>query len=136
MSGPIRIMEADEEEVAQDMAGRAMPLQRPPVLPSREEVEEHNRTHLPYRSWCAHCVRGWGESRSHRNLKAASERSVPHVVMDYCFMGQEGEETTMPILAIKDTKTRRLFSIPVPCKGVSQEYPIRQLNTCIGLLGH
>ena len=136
MSGPIRIMEADEEEVAQDMAGRAMPLQRSPVLPSREEVEEHNRTHLPYRSWCAHCVRGWGESRSHRNLKAASERSVPHVVMDYCFMGQEGEETTMPILAIKDTKTRRLFSIPVPCKGVSQEYPIRQLNNCICLLGH
>ena len=136
MNGPIRIMDEEIEEAAQEMAGQAMIPLKSPVLPSKEEVEEHNRTHLPYRSWCAHCVRGWGESRSHRTLKAAAERTLPHVVIDYCFMGKEGEETTMPKLAVKDTSTRRLFSIPVPCKGVSHEYPIRQLNNCLCLLGH
>ena len=34
--------------------------------PSKEEVELHNRTHLPYRSWCPHCVRGKARRRNHR----------------------------------------------------------------------
>ena len=25
--------------------------------PSREEYEEHMRTHIPYRSWCEFCVK-------------------------------------------------------------------------------
>ena len=29
--------------------------------PSSQEVQEHMKTHIPYRSWCAHCVRGRGE---------------------------------------------------------------------------
>ena len=26
--------------------------------PSRREIEEHMATHIPFRSWCPHCVRG------------------------------------------------------------------------------
>ena len=26
--------------------------------PSREECEEHMRTHMPFRSWCEFCVKG------------------------------------------------------------------------------
>ena len=29
-----------------------------PCLPSPEEVEAHNAIHIPFRSWCAHCVSG------------------------------------------------------------------------------
>eukprot|EP00971_Amphidinium_carterae_P198733 3943773-Amphidinium_carterae.2 len=29
----------------------------PQQLPTREEVEAHNLTHMPYRFWCKHCVR-------------------------------------------------------------------------------
>ena len=29
-------------------------------LPSRREVEEHNFTHIPFRRWCNHCLRGRG----------------------------------------------------------------------------
>ena len=28
------------------------------IKPSQKEVEEHERTHLPFRSWCEHCVKG------------------------------------------------------------------------------
>ena len=34
--------------------------------PSKEEVELHNLIHLPYRSWCPHCVRGKAKRRHHR----------------------------------------------------------------------
>ena len=97
---------------------------------------EHNRTHLPYRSWCQHCVRGWGQSRDHRKLQSAKDRIVPHVVMDYCFLGAEGDESTAPILVVKDTSTRRIFTIPVPSKGIVSEFPARQLHNSICLLGH
>ena len=31
-------------------------MKQSPELPSESEVAEHNATHLPYRSWCVHCV--------------------------------------------------------------------------------
>ena len=40
---------------------RVRPLPQP-RLPSRQEVQEHELTHIPYRSWCVHCVRGAGRS--------------------------------------------------------------------------
>ena len=39
-----------------------------PTEPSKEEREEDEKTHLPFRSWCRHCVRrarqGGGMQRS------------------------------------------------------------------------
>ncbi len=32
-----------------------------PVMSKEEEVREHERTHLPFRSWCRHRVRGRGK---------------------------------------------------------------------------
>ena len=38
-----------------------------PVRPSTREVEEHMVTHMPFRSWCSHCVRGKAKGRHHRH---------------------------------------------------------------------
>ena len=46
-----------------------------PRVPTQAEVYEHNMTHLPYRSWCAHCVRGRGEAHPH-NKSGDEERDV------------------------------------------------------------
>ena len=40
-----------------------------PREPSQEEVDEHNVNHLPYRSWCRHCVRGRGKNQPHYTNK-------------------------------------------------------------------
>ena len=29
-----------------------------PVMVTKEERDEHNRTHIPFRSWCSYCVKG------------------------------------------------------------------------------
>ena len=42
------------QEVAEVVARRA------PREPTEEERMRHEATHLPYRSWCVHCVRGRG----------------------------------------------------------------------------
>ncbi len=54
------------------------------------------------------------------------------VSLDYGFFGKPGEipekvtgSTRLPILVVKDRKTKAIFSHPVPCKGVSHPYPAR-----------
>ena len=59
-------IESDGEDVEQAQAsvGRCAPCK-----PSETEVEIHNRTHLPYRSWCPICVQARAQDLPHRNLK-------------------------------------------------------------------
>ena len=37
-----------------------------PKLPNKAEIEEHQKTHLPFRNWCKHCVKGRGVEEPHR----------------------------------------------------------------------
>ena len=49
----------DDEEENLDSEEASRPTTRaPPVKPSAAEVENHMVTHLPFRDWCPHCVRG------------------------------------------------------------------------------
>ena len=41
--------------------------------PSEEERRTHNLTHLPYRSWCEHCVKGRGREADRKVLKSQPE---------------------------------------------------------------
>ena len=40
-----------------------------PERVSKEEREEHERTHLPYRSWCEVCVKARARKRVHYKQK-------------------------------------------------------------------
>ena len=54
------------------------------MQPTLAELEEHRITHLPYRSWCEHCVRGRAIGQKHHRSTPAS--LVPIVAVDYFFM--------------------------------------------------
>ena len=49
-----------EEEAQVPLAVKA------PRLPSAREIEEHNLTHCPFRSWCPHCIKGQAKDDAHR----------------------------------------------------------------------
>ena len=70
--------------------GEARPLRKlvDPRKPSEDEVEEHNKTHMPYRNWCPHCVKGKGKDLDHRKA-AAEERGLREHAFNYCFAGDE-----------------------------------------------
>ena len=60
-------VEADEEEhVAEE--GVAPKVLRDPGQPTQQQRREHECTHVPYRSWCHHCVRGRAKGRPRRRL--------------------------------------------------------------------
>ena len=55
-----------------------------PMKPSAEEVAEHGKSHLPFRSWCRHCVRGRAKNRGHWKDREQPSRNELH--FDFCFL--------------------------------------------------
>ena len=98
-SGPLRADEiglvrvdkfgpADEDVVQEAEELKHVPA---PTLPSKAELEAHNVSHLPFRSWCSACVRGWGHSLSHRKDDTKNEGCRTNTCclsVDYRFFGQ------------------------------------------------
>ena len=59
------VTEVDDQEEATSNSTRVRVIPSPSP-PSRQEALEHNCTHIPFRSWCPHCVRGKAKSDHHR----------------------------------------------------------------------
>ena len=62
--------------------------------PSQAEIGEHMVTHLPFRSWCVHCIRGKSVGKPHCIKCPSEDTQVPTVSLDYMFMtsgDQQGE---------------------------------------------
>ena len=105
-----------------------------PIRPSQSEVDSHMITHLPYRSWCPHCVRGKSKGKPHHKA-VSEEKSIPTVALDYMFMHEsqnEHEEKGMPIIVAKDLLdnkhgTGMIFARVVPQKGVNA-YAVKTLR--------
>ena len=95
--------------------------------------------HIPFRSWCAHCVRGTAHGNQHRRKKAIEgEERQPVISVDYMCMHDnqgEGEERGMPIMVIKDRRTRIIRARVVPQKG-NHRYSIKVLSGVVESLGH
>ena len=74
----------DKEEAGKRKTIRAAT----PYKPSQAEVEDHDLTHLPYRSLCKHCIRGRGKETGHQQ-QCGEDRAVPEFHRDFCFPGYE-----------------------------------------------
>ena len=112
-----------------------------PYTPSRQERIEHELTHLPFRSWCAHCVRGKSTSMHHRHKDDEEEKRVPTVGIDYAFIkksavDEEHEMGEVTVMVAKDSRSKAVFPVPVPRKGIdSEEYACRQLLKILDFMG-
>ena len=53
--------------------------------PTAEEVEQHMQTHLPFRSWCPHCVKAKARGATHRLKSGKDENELPTIMIDYMF---------------------------------------------------
>ena len=77
---------AEEETAAHDnqvvQKQRGMPE---PILPSPTEVNLHNLSHLPYRSWCPHCVAARRNAQARASQAKSPHRMLPLIVFHYCF---------------------------------------------------
>ena len=96
-----------------------------PRLPTVEERREHELTHIPYRNWCPHCIRGRGKDLDHRK-GIEEERGLSEYIFDYCFPGDEfGFKLT--ILVGKERNTGMSMATTVPVKGSSGKFSAQKI---------
>ena len=115
-------MDEDEEEARKS---KGLPCG---VKPSRKEVEDHERTHMPFRTWCSHCVRGRAKSHPHWR-REKEDTGIPVISWDYMYMKDTDKEGNVqgetPILIWKDSNSKGSMAIVVPEKGAC-EYALRK----------
>ena len=116
---PVEEQDCEEEamEAECEFGARKVEMMRSPSLSSGAEVEEHEKTHLPFRSLCRHCVRGKGKQAEHRLL---TQEVGPELYMDFAFMGDEESEELLTILVAKERTTRMLMSTVVQAKSSAE----------------
>ena len=90
-SGPPAV-EDDCESVVSESEAIPVKIAKAPIKPSREEVESHMATHLPFRSWCPHCVRGKSKGKPH-SLAKSTGKDMPTIVCDYMFMHESQKDS-------------------------------------------
>ena len=107
-----------------------------PKLPSREEVETHEMTHLPYRNWCRHCVMGRGVEAPHRRV-VRDVGAIPEIHVDFCFPGSVvGNGQNLTVVVARDRDSRMMLSEVVPTKGSTGLFAASRVACFIRELGY
>ena len=75
MSEDVAAGDPGAEEVihAEEAETQAPRVPRAPRTPSQQEIDDHEVTHCPFRSWCEHCVRGQAKDDPHCAVSAPAE---------------------------------------------------------------
>ena len=117
-------------------------LRKAADMPTKREVLEHNLTHVPYRSWCPHCVRGRGRSEGRRaGAVKGKEFECPYLTLDYGYLHEQAKEgeavnrDTAPVLFGTDAQTGLGMAMLVPGKGASAPWVAKRLARWIDRLG-
>ena len=111
--GEVSIHEDDDDKEAREFweglhDDQEAYIKQTDYVPTDKEVEEHEATHIPYRSWCQFCVQGKGKESKHGRSDGVSGVAIG--IMDYMFLGEkkedrDEEEGTMPVLSYICRKT-------------------------------
>ena len=88
-----------------------------PIQPSKAEVDKHNLTHLPYKSWCPHCVAARRAAAPHLTSKGDNQRCVHLLVFDYAFPRSADEDKTVTCLIGKMYPMRTTLAVVCDQKG-------------------
>ena len=103
------------------------------TMPSLKERQEHERTHLPYRSWCRHCVAARASNPTHRGRRfptaVEEDKDTKQGSYDCCFMRDQPGMESPKILVSEDRGTRMVSAHVVPLKGAVLDWVSNVLVT-------
>ena len=92
---------------------------RGPHTPSQSEIDTHNLTHLPYISWCPHCVATRRPNASHATSK--TESTLPFLVTDYCYLRDSVDQDLLTVLVARVYPWKMAFAMAVNVKGRDED---------------
>ena len=120
-------MEEAGEEEEEEYGSRNIKKMQDPRKPSQLEIDHHNLSHLPYRSWCRHCVRGRGKEAPHMKSGDKKEGEIPEFHFDWCFPGEEKTGDNLCVLVGRMRETRMTMSSVTPGKSTNEFISRRML---------
>ena len=122
-----------EYEAEDEVEARKPTTRKRPGQPSQEEWDQHQVTHLPFRSWCPICVGGAGKEKAHH--RDTEEHKVPSLHFDYFFINHKGESNTQPCAVMRERETKMIFAYLVPGKGADNEWVAMAMRGHIKQMG-
>ena len=108
-------------------------LIKAPTKPSAEDVATHNLTHMPYRSWCKHCVACRRGNAPHVS-RLDAPRAIPLLVADYCYIRDSIDQDLTTVLVCRIYPWRISFATVVDMKG-RDEIAIKRVSAFIKNVG-
>ena len=89
-----------EGEDEQQSASKAKAMMQP-VQPTPHEIQQHNLTRMPYRSWCPVCIQSGGRQTSHQQQTSRQ----PIIQVDFTYIKTYEDKWPVPILTARDIQT-------------------------------
>ena len=95
-------------------------VHKPKLLPApgemtEAEFAEHKATHVKYDSRCPFCLAARRPNAQHQ--QSASERTIPILHSDYCFLRDSLSEDLLTVLVMYVKPYRTYMALPVDVKG-------------------
>ena len=125
---------AESREELEQQEGHRARSPTAPTAPSEQERQEHMLTHVPFRSWCPHCVRGKAVESPHRRVQAEADE-MARVEMDYMYLASDTDESGVTVLGLVDCKSGAMAYYVVVGKG-PVEYAIQAAVHAVEEWGH
>ena len=107
---------------------------RLPYNPTEDERLAHSITHLPFRAWCSHCVKGLARGWPHRS-DYGPPPDIPMVAMVFCFANTESDDDVLTILAMKEKPFQSVGATVLPDKSAS-EFAVATIIGYLDFWGH
>ena len=89
-----------------------------PRLSCQADLDEHNLTHVPYRRWCRHGVRGRGKQLPRRRVHGDHGNSEYH--MNLCLPGEELGEDEPIVLVVRRRSTTMMMATGTPAAATTE----------------
>ena len=105
---------------------KSVKMKKTPKQPAQREREEHERTHLPFRDWCTHCIKAKSRNDPHKKEidlmkdEELRDNAITTVLFDYSYFNDKlskmtkekysealnkREKMNKPMIVIEDRET-------------------------------
>ena len=101
-------LETSGDEHRPQQAHKAKAI-KAPTQPTAQEREEHELTHLPYRSWCTTCV----QSKARQDHHKPQQSKQPAIQYDLAHIKGNQDKTVVPIFTAIDVQTGTSMAVYV-----------------------
>ena len=132
-------------------------MRKTPKQPSQREREEHEKTHLPFRDWCTHCIKAKSRNDPHKRetdvMKDEESRddAISTISFDFSYFNdklgkmtkeeynealRKGDKMNRPMVVLEDRETGTIVAHMCSQKGPGDKWIVGRIGKDIEEMGY